>query len=130
MICGNCGSGWVEWQGPLINLTHTFCKSCGAVNAHIDETDMEPDPDDYLDSVTHWPAIDMEGREVEANFDSEYGEGFIRGRLVKVDEIDDEGECPEPVILPLWHVVMPGAEVSWLDVISFRYVSDPTVRVA
>lgn len=31
MICATCG-GLVEWKGPLVNLTHTECLSCGAIN--------------------------------------------------------------------------------------------------
>ena len=36
MICRVCG-GRVEWQGPLTNLTHTKCLSCGAENSQICE---------------------------------------------------------------------------------------------
>lgn len=37
MICGICGSGRVEWKGPLSALTHTECADCGAVNAQVVE---------------------------------------------------------------------------------------------
>lgn len=44
MECKDCG-GTVEWKGPLINLTHTECLSCGAVNNQlpddIDECECE-----------------------------------------------------------------------------------------
>lgn len=35
MICTTCG-GQVEWQGPLTELTHMKCISCGALNYHSD----------------------------------------------------------------------------------------------
>lgn len=125
MKCGSCGSGWVEWQGPLTALTHTLCKMCGAVNAHIEDED-EPEIDEgYRDALIDWPGIENEARMVEATFDSEFGEGFIIGRIVKVDDIDDGGELETPSTLPLWHIVTWGGEVSWLDVIEFRYVSEP-----
>jgi hypothetical protein len=44
MICKNCG-GYVEWKGPLVNLTHTECESCGAVNSQ--EEDQEPEEEEY-----------------------------------------------------------------------------------
>lgn len=31
MECASCG-GLVIWKGPLTNLTHTECQSCGAIN--------------------------------------------------------------------------------------------------
>lgn len=43
MICASCG-GNVLWMGPLSNLTHTECQSCGAINNQIvDEPDEEID---------------------------------------------------------------------------------------
>lgn len=39
MICSLCG-GQVIWMGPLVNLTHTQCQSCGGVNC------QEPEPCD------------------------------------------------------------------------------------
>ena len=32
MKCNLCG-GLVIWKGPLTNLTHTECQSCGAINS-------------------------------------------------------------------------------------------------
>ena len=32
MICSICGSGNVEWKGPLVALTHTECADCGGTN--------------------------------------------------------------------------------------------------
>jgi len=37
MRCSLCG-GRVEWQGPLANLTHTKCLSCGEINCQEVET--------------------------------------------------------------------------------------------
>jgi hypothetical protein len=43
VICGRCGSGQVEWKGPLSNITHTECDDCGARNEHVtDNPDNEP----------------------------------------------------------------------------------------
>jgi len=46
MICSICG-GRVEWQGPLSDLTHTKCLSCGEINcqcaAPVDEWIAEMD---------------------------------------------------------------------------------------
>lgn len=39
MKCTNCG-GHVEWRGPLVNLTHTECSSCGGINCQ--EVEAEP----------------------------------------------------------------------------------------
>lgn len=44
MICSRC-NGRVTWRGPLSNLTHTECESCGGVNCqlpddHEEETEM------------------------------------------------------------------------------------------
>lgn len=44
MKCSLCG-GLVEWQGPLTNLTHTKCLSCGAINSQ----EVDPTPDDEAD---------------------------------------------------------------------------------
>jgi hypothetical protein len=43
MICASCG-GEVTWRGPMSNLTHTECASCGAINNQVVEP--EPDSDD------------------------------------------------------------------------------------
>ena len=40
MTCKFCG-GYVEWKGPLVNLTHTECHGCGCVDCQ--ETDDEDD---------------------------------------------------------------------------------------
>lgn len=34
MTCASCG-GYVEWKGPLSNLTHTECERCGAINSQV-----------------------------------------------------------------------------------------------
>ena len=36
MTCQSCG-GLVLWRGPLTDLTHTECESCGAINNHVPE---------------------------------------------------------------------------------------------
>ena len=41
MICATC-DGEVIWKGPLSNLTHTECQSCGRINNHI----VDPQDDD------------------------------------------------------------------------------------
>ncbi len=41
MKCSFCG-GRVEWQGPLVNLTHTKCFGCGRVNCQ----EVEPTQED------------------------------------------------------------------------------------
>lgn len=43
MKCSLCG-GRVEWQGPLSNLTHTKCLSCGEINCQ--EVDPPQDEED------------------------------------------------------------------------------------
>ncbi len=40
MICSICG-GPVLWMGPLIELTHTECQSCGSTNCQIPEDESE-----------------------------------------------------------------------------------------
>lgn len=35
MICSKCCSDSVEWKGPLVNLTHTECGRCGAINCQV-----------------------------------------------------------------------------------------------
>jgi hypothetical protein len=47
MKCSLCG-GYVEWKGPLVNLTHTECHGCGAVNSQEVEDDApDDDPCEY-----------------------------------------------------------------------------------
>ena len=36
MVCERCG-GYVEWIGPLANLTHTRCVDCGGLNCQVPE---------------------------------------------------------------------------------------------
>lgn len=38
MICSIC-NGRVEWQGKFLNLTHTKCLNCGALNSQIVQPD-------------------------------------------------------------------------------------------
>lgn len=40
MTCKICG-GIVEWRGPLTNLTHTECISCGGLNSQELEESYE-----------------------------------------------------------------------------------------
>jgi len=40
MICARCG-GYVEWKGPLSNLTHTECAKCGGINCQEPENPEE-----------------------------------------------------------------------------------------
>ena len=42
MKCMSCG-GHVRWMGPLTNLTHTECESCGATNSQ--------EVDDYVSDI-------------------------------------------------------------------------------
>lgn len=44
MICSYCG-GLVVWKGPLSNLTHTECESCGAINSQEPEEEAQDDDD-------------------------------------------------------------------------------------
>ena len=44
MICATCG-GLVLWVGPLSNLTHTECQSCGRIDNQA--------PDDIDDGEEH-----------------------------------------------------------------------------
>jgi hypothetical protein len=46
MTCSRCG-GLVEWQGPLLHLSHTQCLRCGAINSQIPE--LYDEPEDVLD---------------------------------------------------------------------------------
>ncbi len=47
MECSLCG-GYVEWKGPLVNLTHTECHGCGAINSQVVEDDTpDDDPCEY-----------------------------------------------------------------------------------
>lgn len=63
MTCKDCG-GHVEWKGPLLNLTHTECSGCGAVDSQVDDTDRvcpncegdkEPE-DDHCHMCANWLA--------------------------------------------------------------------------
>jgi hypothetical protein len=36
MTCSICG-GLVIWVGPITNLTHTECQSCGAIDSQVEE---------------------------------------------------------------------------------------------
>ena len=47
MKCSICG-GYVEWKGPLSNLTHTECASCGGKNCQEVEPKPECDEDELL----------------------------------------------------------------------------------
>jgi hypothetical protein len=77
----------------------------------------------FWDPIRYWPGLECEGMTVEANFRTPQGEGYIMGEIIKVDEITDEGELLVPAKLPLWHIVcLGGAEVSWHDVIDYRFV--------
>ena len=38
MKCSVCG-GYVEWKGPLLNLTHTECSECGGINCQEPEVE-------------------------------------------------------------------------------------------
>lgn len=40
MVCERCG-GEVIWKGPLVALTHTECKRCGAINSQVTEDEPE-----------------------------------------------------------------------------------------
>ena len=46
MTCSICG-GRVEWQGPLSNLTHTRCATCGAINCQ----EVDPLNEDGADTL-------------------------------------------------------------------------------
>lgn len=59
MICSNCRSIRVEWQGALSNLTHTLCLDCGAINSQL------PDDVDDDESVAYkeddYQELDFDG---------------------------------------------------------------------
>ncbi len=38
MICASC-NGQVIWVGKFINLTHTECQDCGAINNQVVEAE-------------------------------------------------------------------------------------------
>lgn len=40
MQCEICG-GLVIWKGPLVNLTHTECQRCGAMNSQLPDDEDE-----------------------------------------------------------------------------------------
>jgi hypothetical protein len=41
MICSRCHTATVTWRGPLLNLTHTECSSCGGRNCQEIEQDLD-----------------------------------------------------------------------------------------
>ncbi|MBI3445615.1 MAG: hypothetical protein HY055_09705 [Magnetospirillum sp.] len=45
MICTYCG-GHVTWRGPLSDLTHTQCASCGRRNCQVVEEPEDLDIDE------------------------------------------------------------------------------------
>jgi Zn ribbon nucleic-acid-binding protein len=45
MKCSICG-GYVEWKGPLSNLTHTECAKCGGKNCQLPEEQEEREHDE------------------------------------------------------------------------------------
>lgn len=45
MKCSICG-GLVTWRGPLTNLTHTQCESCGGINCQEPEKFDDPEPEE------------------------------------------------------------------------------------
>lgn len=47
MICSLCG-GEVIWVGPLSNLTHTECQSCGATNSQVVEEEIVDEIEEVL----------------------------------------------------------------------------------
>ena len=46
MICSICG-GRVEREGPISNLTHTKCLSCGVINCQEVNPPQEEEADEY-----------------------------------------------------------------------------------
>lgn len=50
MECQYCG-GLVEWQGKLVNLTHTECKKCGAVNSQTKENLNDENTDEQRNEI-------------------------------------------------------------------------------
>jgi uncharacterized ferredoxin-like protein len=50
MICSYCG-GLVTWRGPLTDLTHTQCESCGRQNCQEAEQTTEPEDEDEGDNA-------------------------------------------------------------------------------
>ena len=45
MTCKFC-DGEVTWRGPLANLTHTKCLSCGAINSQYKERPEDDEEED------------------------------------------------------------------------------------
>lgn len=66
MNCRECGSGRVEWKGPLTALTHTECADCGATDCHEPEGEAEDIPEtdagwfERASITMHGPAVTPE----------------------------------------------------------------------
>ena len=52
MQCSICG-GLVIWKGPFVNLTHTECQRCGAINSQIADDYDDLGEDERIDDVEH-----------------------------------------------------------------------------
>ena len=61
MKCASCG-GIVEWQGPLVNLTHTKCVRCGRVNGQEVDPPQEDAPPVQSDQSDEDPREKSESR--------------------------------------------------------------------
>jgi hypothetical protein len=56
MICARCGSSSVTWRGPIANLTHTECGSCGGRNCQVFEDELGDGGPCALCADGDWPA--------------------------------------------------------------------------
>lgn len=43
MLCKNCLTDTVSWQGPITALTHTLCSKCGGTDCQVQEPRDEGD---------------------------------------------------------------------------------------
>ena len=60
MQCSICG-GTVVWVGPLVNLTHTECRRCGAMNSqYADEHYPNEEPEEEY-CECHCSDVEEEG---------------------------------------------------------------------
>ncbi|MFL0802414.1 MAG: Lar family restriction alleviation protein [Agarilytica sp.] len=76
MICRIC-DGEVLWVGPLSDLTHAECRTCGAVNSQVDEIEMEIEMETELRVCPFCGSREIESGEAlierEGNFYSQAG---------------------------------------------------------
>lgn len=57
MKCSICG-GLVTWRGPLANLTHTQCESCGGINCQGPENFYTDEEEYPIMNMNNNPTVD------------------------------------------------------------------------